>query len=515
MIKMNQIKTALISVSDKTGLIAFADSLQRLGIKIYSTGGTYKKLKENGIKATEISKLTGFPEMMNGRVKTLHPKIHAGILALRDNETHLKEAKENSIEFIDLVVVNLYPFKETIEKNSSFSECIENIDIGGPSMIRSAAKNHEFVGVITSPKQYFEIINELKKNKNKLSSNTKQELARKAFELTASYDSLISNYFNERLGEKFPDSLSLSFNKIAEARYGENPHQTASIYSDAIKSSGNLTGIELLNGKEMSFNNYFDADSALSLVKEFSLPCAVILKHTNPCGVAVSDKLETAFQNALDCDSESAFGGVIALNKKVNLATAKKITSFFNEIVLAPDYEQDALQELKTKKNLRIIKVNNFSSVPQGFDFKRIKGGLLVQDFDTKKIKKDELKVVSQKKPSEKELEELLFAETVCRHIKSNAIVVSRNKATVGLGIGQTSRVKSVKIALEQAQNKLDNSVLASDGFFPFADSIQALPAEITAVIEPGGSVRDLEVIEAADKKGISLVFTGVRHFKH
>jgi len=512
---MNEIKTALISVSDKTSLIAFADSLQKLGIKLISTGGTYKALKESGIKVQEVSDFTGFPELMDGRVKTLHPKVHAGILALRDNEKHLEQAEKNSIEFIDLVVINLYPFKETIEKNSSFSECIENIDIGGPSMIRSAAKNHKFVGVITSPDQYKKILEELKKNKNKLSSETKKELAVTAFELTASYDSLISNYLNTEFGVKFPDKLSFSFDKIASARYGENPHQTASIYSDALKSKGNLTDIEILNGKEMSFNNYFDADSCLSLAKEFSQPAAVILKHTNPCGVAVSDKLEDAFQNALDCDSESAFGGVIALNKRVNLLTAKKITSFFNEIILAPDYDKDALAELKTKKNLRVIKVNNFSSAPQGFDFKRIKGGLLVQDFDKKKVSVNELKVVSQKKPSEEELQELLFAWTVCKHIKSNAIVISRNKATVGLGIGQTSRVKSVKIALEQAQSKLDNAVLASDGYFPFADSIEALPSEIKSVIEPGGSINDKQVIEAADKKGIALVFTGVRHFKH
>ncbi len=512
---MTEVKTALISVSNKTGLIAFAHELQKLGIKLISTGGTFKALKQAGIKVQKVSDFTSFPELMDGRVKTLHPKIHAGILALRDNKNHLEQAKKNSIEFIDLVVINLYPFKETIEKNSSFSECIENIDIGGPSMIRSAAKNHKFVGIITSPAQYPAILNELKKNKNNLSDSTKKELARKAFELTASYDSIISNYLNEQFGVKFPETHSLSFNKIAEARYGENPHQSASIYSDAIKSKGNLTDIEILNGKEMSFNNYFDADSCLNLCKEFSQPAAVILKHTNPCGVAVSDKLEDAFQNALDCDPESAFGGVIALNRKVNLETAKKITSFFNEIVLAPDYDKDALIELKSKKNLRVIKVNNFNSVISGFDLKRIKGGLLVQDFDKKKISKNELKIVSKKQPSDEQLDELLFAWTVCKHVKSNAIVISRNKSVVGLGIGQTSRVKSVKIALEQSQSKLDNAVLASDGYFPFADSIEALPSEIQAVVEPGGSIRDNEVIEAADKKGISLVFTGARHFKH
>ncbi len=510
---MNEIKTALISVSDKTGIENFVKELQKLGIKILSTGGTFKALKKAGIKVEEVSDFTGFPEIMNGRVKTLHPKIHGAILALRDNKTHLKEAKENKIEFIDLVVVNLYPFKETIQKNSSLEECIENIDIGGPSMIRSAAKNFKFVGIVTGPSQYKKVMEELKKNK-KLSEKTREELAAKAFALTASYDSLISNYFAE-FSEVFSEKLSLSFEKISSARYGENPHQKAAVYADALKTKGNLTAIEILNGKEMSFNNYFDADSALSLAKEFSEPCAVIVKHANPCGVATAGKLEDAFEKALDCDKESAFGGVIALNKKVNLETAKKITAFFNEIVLAPDIDSNALEELKTKKNLRVIKVNNFSAEQKGFDLKRIKGGLLVQEFDAKQVKEKELKVVSKKKPLEQKLKDLLFAWKVVKFVKSNGIVIARNNATVGLGIGQTSRVKAVKIALGQAKEKLEGSVLASDGFFPFADSIQALPSEIKAVIEPGGSIKDKEVIAAADKKGIALVFTGTRHFRH
>lgn len=512
---MNEIKTALISVSDKTGLVEFADALQKLNIKIISTGGTYKKLHENKIKTTEISKFTSFPELMDGRVKTLHPKIHAGILALRDNKKHLSEAEKNKIEFIDLIVINLYPFKETVEKNSSFVECIENIDIGGPSLIRSAAKNHKFVGVITQPEQYEKTIKELKANKNKLSDKTKQELAGKAFELTAFYDSMISNYLNTKFSVEFPEKLSLVFEKISSLRYGENPHQKASVYSDALKSKGTLTDIEILNGKEMSFNNYFDADSALSLAKEFSEPAAVIVKHSNPCGVAIAENLEKAFEKAFDCDRESAFGGVIALNKKVNLVTAKKITSFFSEIVLAPDFEKDALIELKTKKNLRVIKVKNFNSDSSGLDLKRIKGGLLVQEFDEKTVSESELKIVSQKKPVKEQLEELLFAWSVVKHTKSNAIVVSQNKSTIGLGIGQTSRVKSVKIALDQAKDKIDNAVLASDGFFPFSDSIELLPKGITAVIQPGGSIKDKEVIQAADKKGIALVLTGTRHFKH
>jgi phosphoribosylaminoimidazolecarboxamide formyltransferase/IMP cyclohydrolase len=514
---MSEIKTALISVSDKTRIIEFAKQLQEMKIKILSTGGTFKELKKAGIKVQEVSDFTKFPELMDGRIKTLHPKIHAGILGKRNNKKHLKEAKENFIEFIDLVVVNLYPFRETIEKNSSLETCIENIDIGGPSMIRSAAKNHEFVGVITSPEQYSGIIKELKENKNKLSNKTKQELAAKAFELTAFYDSLISNYLGEKFNpdENFPSMLSLSFEKISSLRYGENPHQKAAVYFDALKSKGNLTDIEILNGKEMSFNNYFDSDSALSLAKEFSEPCAVIVKHSNPCGVATAEKSEDAFEKAFDCDKESAFGGVIALNKKVNLETAKKITSFFNEIVLAPGFEPKALEELKTKKNLRVIKVNNFTAKAKGFDLKRIKGGLLIQEFDGKKISEKELKLVSQKKPSKEQIKELLFAFTVAKHVKSNAIIVSQNNAVIGLGAGQTSRVKSVKIALEQAKEKMQNAVLASDGFFPFPDSIELLPEKITAVIEPGGSVKDKEVIEAADKKGIALVFTESRHFKH
>ncbi|MBU2476391.1 bifunctional phosphoribosylaminoimidazolecarboxamide formyltransferase/IMP cyclohydrolase, partial [Candidatus Micrarchaeota archaeon] len=487
---MNEVKTALISVSDKTDIINFAKELQKLGIKILSTGGTFKELKKAGIKVQEVSDFTGFPELMDGRVKTLHPKIHAGILGKRKDKKHLKEAKENKIEFIDLVAVNLYPFKETIEKNSSLEECIENIDIGGSSMIRSAAKNHEFVAVVTSLEQYTEVIEELKKNKNKLSNKTKQKLAAKAFSLTAFYDSLIADYLKNKFNpeELFPEKLSLGFEKISSLRYGENPHQKAAVFKDGFSSKGNLTDIEILNGKTMSFNNYFDADSALSLAKEFSEPCAVILKHTNPCGVAVSEKLEDAFQKALDCDKESAFGGVIALNKKVNLETAKKITSFFNEIVLAPDFEEKAMEELKTKKNLRVIKVNDFDAKPKGFDLKRIKGGLLVQEFDKFAVTEKELNFVSQKKPSKEQIAELLFAFKVVKHIKSNAIVVSQNNATIGLGVGQTSRVKSVKLALEQAQGKMSDAVLASDGFFPFSDSIEVLPKEITAVIEPGGS---------------------------
>ncbi|MFH1663911.1 MAG: bifunctional phosphoribosylaminoimidazolecarboxamide formyltransferase/IMP cyclohydrolase [archaeon] len=512
---MNTIKTALISVSDKTGLTEFASGLQKLGIKIISTGGTFKALKKAGIKVQEVSDFTGFPEIMDGRVKTLHPKIHAGILALRNNKTHLEQAKKNKIEFIDLIAVNLYPFRETIQKNSSLKECIENIDIGGPAMIRSAAKNHEFVGVITEPKQYNSVLEELKKNKNKLSEKTKQFLAAKAFELTASYDCLVSDYFNEKFVSGFPEKISFSFEKISSLRYGENPHQKAAAYKEMLNSNGTLADTELLNGKEMSFNNYFDSDSALSLAKEFSEPCAVIVKHSNPCGVAVSARQEDAFDKALECDRESAFGGVIAFNKKVNLQTAKKITSFFNEIVIAPDFDSNALTELKTKKNLRVIKVNHFFAEPKGFDFKRIKGCLLLQEFDEKKVSAKELKVVSKRKPSEKELKELLFAWTVAKHVKSNAIVISQQNATIGLGIGQTSRVKSVKQALEQAKEKMVNAVLASDGFFPFPDSIEALSEKITAVIQPGGSINDKEVIAAADKKNISLVFTGTRHFRH
>ncbi len=510
---MNKVKTALISVSDKTGIIDFAKELENLGIKILSTGGTFKALQKAGIKVQEVSDYTKFPEIMNGRVKTLHPKIHGGILALRNNEKHLAQAKENKIEFIDLVVINLYPFKETIQKNSSFSECIENIDIGGPAMVRSAAKNHEFVGIITSPLQYKKVLTELK-SKGELTLELKQELALKAFELTAFYDSMISNYLNKQFNSGFPEKLSLSFKKISSLRYGENSHQKASVYFE-LNNKGTLTDIEILNGKEMSFNNYFDADSALSLAKEFSEPAAVIVKHANPCGAAISSKLEDAFEKALDSDRQSAFGGIIALNKKVNLATAKKITSFFNEVVLAPDFDSNALQELKTKKNLRVIKVNNFNSETKGFDFKRIKGGLLLQEFDDKIISENELNFASIKKPSKEQTEELLFAWTVAKYVKSNAIVISQNKGTIGLGIGQTSRVKAVKQALEQAKEKMVNAVLASDGFFPFPDSIELLPKEITAVIQPGGSIKDKEVISAANKKRIPLVLTGTRHFRH
>ena len=513
---MSEIKTALISVSDKKGIEEFARELQELGVKIISTGGTYKKIKEAGLKVIPIEEFTNFPEIMDGRVKTLHPKIHGGILAVRNNALHQKQMKENSIEGIDLVAVNLYPFKETIAKNSPLEECIENIDIGGPTLIRAAAKNYEDVTVIVDPQDYERVIKELKENK-KVLLETKRILAAKAFQLIAEYDALIAQYLNrEFLQEEFPEKIALTYEKMQECRYGENPHQKGFVYREPITKESDIVNAKILWGKEMSFNNFLDAHSSIELLKEFEEPTAVIVKHNNPCGVASSKELSEAFQKAYECDPVSAFGGIIALNRPLDLKTAEKIISFFNEAVIAPGFEEKALELIKTKKNLRILELNLNSKKIKGMEFKKISGGLLLEDKDSHEMKKEELKFVSQKKPSEKEIGELLYAWKIVKHIKSNAIVVTKEKAAIGIGIGQTNRVLSARIALEQAGEKARNAVIASDGFFPFKDSIElAGKFGIKAVIEPGGSLNDKEVIEEADRQGIALVFTGIRHFKH
>ncbi|MFH1391924.1 MAG: bifunctional phosphoribosylaminoimidazolecarboxamide formyltransferase/IMP cyclohydrolase [Candidatus Diapherotrites archaeon] len=510
-----KIKSALISVSDKTGLVEFAKELASNGVKIISSGGTFKKLEEAGVKAVTVDSVTGFPEMLDGRVKTLHPKLHGGILAKRTPE-HLKQLKEQNIETIDLVVVNLYPFRETISKeNVSIEEAIENIDIGGPTIIRAAAKNNESVGVIVDPSQYEKVLADLKKNDFSLSEKMKKDLAIEAFEHTAFYDATISNYLNKKLkGKKFPQKLTLGFEKKSSLRYGENPHQEAAVYESSLKEGSGIIDAEQLNGKELSFNNYNDTNAAIELSKEFDQTAVVIVKHANPCGVAIGKELEETFKRALECDSESAFGGIIVLNKECDLATAKQITSFFNEVVVAPGYSRDALEELKSKKNLRILKLENMAKNLQTLNFKHVKGGLLVQDEDRIGCEKWENK--SGIKVGKEVTDDLLFGWKVVKHVKSNAIVLVKNQATIGIGVGQTSRVKAAEQAIKQAGNKTKDCSLASDAFFPFKDSIElAAKAGIKAIVEPGGSVKDDEVIAEAKKQKISLYFTGERHFKH
>ncbi len=509
----------MLSVSDKEGIVEFGKTLNKLGVKIISTGGTASALKRAGIEVRKIESLTEFPECLDGRVKTLHPAIHAAILADRKKKPHMKKLKELKIEPIDLVVVNLYQFKETVSKKKvKLKDAIENIDIGGPTMIRAAAKNYESVTVIVDPKQYGKVIAELKSGKGKLSLDSRKILAEEAFEYTACYDSVISNYLRQKFsGELFPENLSLSFEKLFEPRYGENPHQKAAFYKELITKEPSLVNAKILGGKELSFNNLLDASAAVELIREFSKPAAVIIKHNNPCGVALAGSIEDSFEHALACDPLSAFGGIITLNRECNFKTARKITSFFNEVVIAPKFNNLALKELKTKKNLRILLIPELQKKTENrVDFKRVNGGLLVQERDLKGLIEKGLKFVSKKKPSKEEIKSMLFAWKVAKHVRSNAIVLAKGTNTVGIGPGQMARIDSVELAIKKSMGKAKGSVLASDGFFPFRDSIDlAAKAGIKAVIEPGGSIKDKEVIEAADEHDISLVFTGVRHFRH
>ncbi len=513
-------KIALISVSDKFGLGEFAKGLEAIGFEIVSTGGTAKAIEKEGIKVTQVEDLTGFPEMLDGRVKTLHPKIHAGILADRSKKKHMSTIKKHGIREIELVVVNFYPFRETIsKKNVSLEDAIENIDIGGPTLIRAAAKNNDTVAVVTSSDQYGDVLAELNE-KGVISPETRKRLAAKAFELTAAYDATISNFLHDRFlsGEKFPQSLSLSFEKSQSLRYGENWHQEACFYKDAVSTSCGIGAAEQLHGKEISFNNINDANAAIELVKEFEEPAVVIIKHANPCGTAVNAVLSVAFKNALACDSTSAFGSVIALNQECDVATAEQITSFFNEIVIAPSFEKKALAVLKKKKNLRILLLPCLGKkkTEPGLEVKAVEGGILVQTKDSLLLNDGELKVVSKRKPSEKEMNDLLFGWKIAKHTKSNAIVLVKDLASVGVGAGQMSRIDATEIAVKKSNGKHKGAVLASDAFFPFRDNVDlAAKSGITAIIAPGGSVKDEEVIKAADEHGIAMVFTEIRHFKH
>lgn len=519
---MLKVKRALISVSDKTGVLDLAKELQKLGVEILSTGGTAKLFRENNIPVIEVSEYTGFPEMLDGRVKTLHPKIHGGLLALRDNQEHMNTLKEHNIGLIDMVVVNLYPFEKTIQKPGvTIEEVIENIDIGGPSMLRSAAKNHRSVAVICNPARYGQVIEELKRNKGSLSQELMRELAIEVYGRTSQYDGVIHEYLSERLTSHqppvtgFPKVMTLSFEKIQELRYGENPHQKAAFYKEKGKSKG-VINAKQLQGKELSFNNILDLNSAFELVKEFNNPAVVIVKHNNPCGVAEADTLEKAFLDAWKCDKLSAFGGIVALNKRLDAKTAKAvIKSGFLECVIAPGFDKGVPEMFKDKKNLRLLELSDLGPVDDS-DLKRVTGGLLLQDKDLALLDENNLKVVTKKKPTKAQMESLLFAWKVAKHVKSNAIVLCRGTKTVGIGAGQMSRVDSVFISTKKAGKLALGSVLASDAFFPKEDAIElAAKYKIKAIIQPGGSIADEAIIKMADKHKIAMVTTGMRHFRH
>lgn len=504
-------KRALISVSNKAGIVDFARGLEELGYEIISTGGTYKVLKEAGCKVLKVSDITGFPEILDGRVKTLHPNVHGGILARRIPE-HMSQLADNRIDPIDIVVVNLYPFRETISKpDVSLEEAIENIDIGGPTMVRAAAKNYQDVIIIVKPEFYDAILEQLKTGK--VTQEMKFRLAMEAFSHTAAYDAMISTYLARRIGETFPHNMVIAGEKVYELRYGENPHQEACFYRNMTPGTG-LPDARQLNGKELSYNNIIDTQAALSLVREFEEPACVIIKHTNPCGTAIAPTLTEAYEKAFAADPVSAFGGIIAFNRKVDLKTAQKAAEPFMEVIIAPGYDEDALQCFQAKKNLRVLELPL-----QSYDelqVKTVDGGFVVQENDQGEISSEELQYVTGKKPTADQMEQLKFAWKVVKNVKSNAIVIARGGVAIGVGAGQMNRVGSAEIAINQAGDKCEGAVLASDAFFPFKDTVeQAARAGIKAIIQPGGSIRDQESIDECNKNGIAMVFTGIRHFKH
>lgn len=509
---------ALISVSDKNGVVEFAQELEKLGIAIISTGGTHKKLADSGVDVVGISDVTGFPECLDGRVKTLHPAVHGGILAMRDKPEHMKQLEDLKIETIDIVAINLYPFKETILKpDVTLEDAIENIDIGGPTMLRSAAKNHKDVVVVCDPADYQTVIQELKEKKE-VSYDTKYRLALKVFQHTAAYDAMISDYLRKQIDGELPDNLTLTFEKAQELRYGENPHQKASYYKEIQPAAGSLVKAEQLHGKELSFNNINDTNGALATLKEFTEPTVVAVKHANPCGVGTGEDIYAAYKKAYDCDPTSIFGGIVAANRAIDKATAEEINKIFIEIVIAPDFTKDAMDILTQKKNIRLLRLQDIGDKgPEGqIDIKKVSGGLLVQGTDDTLFDEAELKVVTDRAPTGKELEDMKLAMKVVKHIKSNGIVIAKDQATIGIGPGQVNRIWAVENAIRQANSSLEGAVLASDAFFPFDDCVTAAAkAGVTAIIQPGGSMRDQESIDKANELGIAMVFTGIRHFKH
>lgn len=488
----------------------FARVLQDLGVEIISTGGTARVLREAGLEVRDVSQVTGFPEMMDGRVKTLHPRIHGGILAIRGKADHMSAAREHGIPLIDMVVVNLYPFEETVRKGGGLEEAVENIDIGGPAMVRSAAKNFENVAVIVDPADYGWVAEELRRT-GEISDESRRRLAIKAFSHTARYDAVIADYLRGALGgEDFPEVINLSYVRREVLRYGENPHQRAVLYVDG--GGGGIAGAKVLQGKQLSFNNYTDLDSAWELVLEFDEPSAAVIKHGNPCGVASAESPAEAYRRARDCDPVSAYGGVVGVNRVVDGSTASEIASTFIEAVVAPGYSGEALEVLGRKPNMRVLEA---AGRPGGLQYRQVSGGMLVQDPDDR-LFTGEMKVVTKRAPTDAELSDLIFAWKVAKHVRSNAIVIARGRQAVGIGAGQMSRVDSADIAIRKAGERSRNSVMASDGFIPFTDTVEmAAKAGVTAIIQPGGSVRDPEVIRAADEFGISMVFTGTRHFRH
>ena len=514
---------ALISVSDKTGIVEFAKGLEAQGVEIISTGGTYKKLKEENVNAIEISDLTGFPECLNGRVKTLHPKVHAGILAMRSNPEHMKQLKDLGIDTIDFVVVNLYPFKQTMMKeNVTRAECVENIDIGGPTMLRSAAKNYQDVAVITDPNDYDRVLEELAKD-GKVSLETKFHLMQKVFEHTANYDAMICNYIkNERKDTSYPNTLSLTFEKVQEMRYGENPHQSGCLYKEVGKCEGSLVTAKQLNGKELSFNNINDTNGALELLKEYDEPTIVACKHGNPCGVGSDEKdIYTAWKKAYAADNVSIFGGIVVSNREINANIAKEMSEMFLEVIVAPSYSDEALEILKVKPNLRVLLLPEISvkQPENSYDIKKINGGIIVQTIDSKLL--DDYEVVTNRAPTKKELEDLMFAWKVVKYVKSNGIALAKDKQTVGIGPGQVNRIWATKQSIEHGHELINEdatkgAVLASDAFFPFDDCVEAAhEAGITAIIQPGGALKDQLSIDKCNKYGMAMIFTHMRHFKH
>ncbi|ARU61171.1 bifunctional phosphoribosylaminoimidazolecarboxamide formyltransferase/IMP cyclohydrolase [Tumebacillus avium] len=514
-------KRALISVSDKTGVVELAQALVRHDVEVVSTGGTHKLLQDAGVPVTNISDITGFPEIMDGRVKTLHPNIFGGLLAIRSNEEHMGAIGGLNIQPIDYVFVNLYPFQATIEKpNVSFEDAIENIDIGGPSMLRAAAKNYQDVAVVVDSNDYARIIDSLDNN-NPLTREELLGLATKVFRHTAAYDALISQYLSKATGEEFPERLTVTYEKVQDLRYGENPHQQAAFYAEPGAAQHTIAGAKQLHGKELSYNNINDANAALSIVQEFTEPAVVAIKHTNPCGVGIAENIFDAYIKAYEADPVSIFGGIVALNREVDAPTAQKMSELFLEIILAPSYTAEALEILTQKKNLRVMTV---AMTPQGGiqalgtprTTLKVQGGLLIQDLDLKTVTEADVQVVTKRQPTAEEMKQLLFAWKVVKHVKSNAIVLAREDRTIGVGAGQMNRVGAAKIAIEQAGELAKGSVLASDAFFPMADTVQAAAAAgVTAIVQPGGSIKDADSIAAADEAGIAMIFTSVRHFKH
>jgi phosphoribosylaminoimidazolecarboxamide formyltransferase/IMP cyclohydrolase len=526
---MQPIRRALLSVSDKTGLIELATGLAAMNVDIISTGGTARTLKDAGLSITDISDWTGFPEIMDGRVKTLHPKVHGGLLAVRTNASHQQAMQDHGIGSIDLLCVNLYPFEQTLESGGSYDELVENIDIGGPAMTRAAAKNHADVTTLVDPSDYADVLEEMKANGGATLQATRRRLAAKAFARTATYDSMVSSWLLDEAGDQAPAYRALGGTLIQSLRYGENPHQRAAFYRNGEKREGVATAVQH-QGKELSYNNINDTDAAFECVSEFNpdeTSACVIVKHANPCGVATAANPLNAYKLALRCDPVSAFGGIVAFNQPIDAETAKAVSDIFTEVIIAPGVSQEAMEIFAAKKNLRILTTRGLADpVQPGLSFKTVAGGFLVQSRDNGRIQLEELKVVTRRQPSEQELKDLLFAFRVAKHVKSNAIIYARDGATVGIGAGQMSRVDSSRIAAHKAADAarsagLDTSlaqgsVVASDAFFPFADGLlQAAEAGATAVIQPGGSMRDDEVIAAADEKGLAMVFTGMRHFRH